>query len=158
MIEDFNQFKNKIRFRVCGILEFEGCILLINHSKKGKLWLPPGGAVAFEESAHEALIREFKEECGLEIEVEEFLFCGEYIENDLHALELFFSVRKTGGELKLGTDPEINADEQYLSEVSYLTYREIDNLSKNEKHGVFSIAKSSYQLRKLEGFYQFHHI
>ena len=157
MSRDFNQYRNKIRFRVCGILEIDERLLLINHAKSGNLWLPPGGAVIFEECAEAALIREFKEECGLEIEIIDYLFAGEFISNKLHALELFFSVNKIGGELKLGIDPEINPDEQYLSEVSYLTYGQIDKLNKTEKHGVFSLSKSSNQIKKLKGFYQFHH-
>jgi len=64
--------------RVAGILIEDDRILLIEHTKNNrKYWLVPGGGVDWGESAAEALIREFKEETSLDIEVEKFLFISE---------------------------------------------------------------------------------
>jgi len=47
---------------------FEDKVLLIHHKELNK-WLPIGGHIELDEDPEEALLREVKEECGLEIEV-----------------------------------------------------------------------------------------
>ncbi len=44
-------------------------VLLLKH-KKLKKWLPPGGHVDPNETPQEAAVREVKEECGIDIEIE----------------------------------------------------------------------------------------
>lgn len=46
----------------------DGKVLMIKHKKLGK-WLPIGGHVELDEDPEQALYREVKEECGLEIEL-----------------------------------------------------------------------------------------
>ena len=46
----------------------DGKVLLIKHRKLGK-WLPVGGYIELDEDPEQALFREVKEECGLEIEL-----------------------------------------------------------------------------------------
>lgn len=43
-------------------------VLLIKHKELG-LWLPIGGHIELNEDPEEAILREVKEECGLEIEI-----------------------------------------------------------------------------------------
>jgi len=60
---------NKLIDFVIGVyIVNEGKVLLIFH-KKLKKWLPVGGHIELNEDPDEALFREVKEECGLEIEV-----------------------------------------------------------------------------------------
>ena len=74
--------KIRPRVRVAGILIENERILLIEHSKNDKkYWLVPGGGVDWGESTAESLIREYKEETNLDIEVESFLFLSETIWN-----------------------------------------------------------------------------
>jgi len=47
---------------------YKGKVFLIHHRKLNK-WLPVGGHIELNEDSDEALFREVKEECGLEIEV-----------------------------------------------------------------------------------------
>ena len=94
-------FGNKTRIRVCGILIENDEILLVKHKglgEKGYLWSPPGGEPRFSEDLESALKREFFEETGLLVEVESFLFLFEFIDVPLHAVELFFLVKKKGFE------------------------------------------------------------
>lgn len=58
----------KIDFVVTAWIVFEQKVLMIFH-KKAQLWLPIGGHVELDEDPEEALYREVKEECGLEIEL-----------------------------------------------------------------------------------------
>jgi 8-oxo-dGTP pyrophosphatase MutT (NUDIX family) len=50
------------------IINEEGKVLLLKHKKLG-VWLYPGGHVEKEETPDQALVREVKEETGLEIEI-----------------------------------------------------------------------------------------
>jgi len=57
-----------IDFVVNIFIVYEDKVLLVYH-KKLKKWLPIGGHIELDEDPEEALFREVKEECGLEIEV-----------------------------------------------------------------------------------------
>src|SRR5690554_1085641 len=61
---------NRFNIRVYGILQHEGKVLLV-HEKIGDLHYTkfPGGGLEFGESTKACLIREFREESGLDIEV-----------------------------------------------------------------------------------------
>ncbi|MBN1386724.1 NUDIX domain-containing protein [Candidatus Woesearchaeota archaeon] len=53
---------------VCGHLIHDNKLLLIHH-KKLDMWLPPGGHIDKDETPDDTLIREFKEEVNLDIEI-----------------------------------------------------------------------------------------
>jgi len=96
--------KIRPRVRVAGILIEDGRILLIEHTKNDKkYWLVPGGGIDWGESASEALIREFKEETSLDIEVEKFLFISETIAPDKqkHVINLYFKINLYNKSLTL---------------------------------------------------------
>lgn len=57
-----------IDFVVDIFIVYENKVLLIYHKQLDK-WLPIGGHIELNEDPEEALFREVKEECGLEIEV-----------------------------------------------------------------------------------------
>jgi hypothetical protein len=54
----------------------------------------------------------------------------------LHALELFFWVEQVGGELELGKDPELPANSQLLTHVSWKTWEEIEQIAEPNKHPI----------------------
>ncbi len=83
------------------------------------VWMPPGGGLEFGETLEDCLKREFREETGAEIEVGEFLFLNELIDDPYHAVELFYRVRQTGGEIRLGSDPEHSNHSQVLKAVEW---------------------------------------
>ena len=85
------------RIRVAGILIENNKILLIQHHKNNKkYWLIPGGGNDWGETTKQALVREYKEETNLDIEVDEFLFFSETISPDKerHVVNLFFKVHR----------------------------------------------------------------
>jgi ADP-ribose pyrophosphatase YjhB (NUDIX family) len=86
------------------------------------------------EMAEEALQREFLEETGLEISVGKLLLMNEFVKLPLHGIELFFAVRRVGGELTLGHDPEMNLSQQLIQKVEWLSLDEIKSLNLSEKH------------------------
>jgi 8-oxo-dGTP diphosphatase len=153
--EIISTFGNKLRVRTCGILIDNEKILLIKHHALGDrefLLCPPGGGVHFEESLHDSLIREFKEETGLEVEVKELLFVNEYIETPLHAIELFFEVKKTGGNLCLGTDPELGA-QQIITEIDWFSIEELHQIIDHHKHSCLHKIKNFEELKNKDSLY-----
>jgi ADP-ribose pyrophosphatase YjhB (NUDIX family) len=96
-----------IRIRAAGILVKDGRILLVRHEKSGKsYWLLPGGGVDFGETVEQALVREFKEEVGLDISVGKLALVQDSIPPDRHrqVLNLYFLV--TAIDHKLTVTPD----------------------------------------------------
>lgn len=72
------------------------------------LWEFPGGGINIDETLAEGLIREFKEESGLEVRVgpfvtmlEDFFYSGD-IDQAWHSLRFIYRVQLTGGTLAPG--------------------------------------------------------
>ena len=57
-----------IDFIASAFIVYDNRVLLIHHKKIGR-WLSIGGHIELDENPEEALFREIKEECGLEVEI-----------------------------------------------------------------------------------------
>ena len=149
-------YGNQLRVRACGICVQDERMLLINHSDitENDFWSPPGGGISFGEPATDCLIREFKEETGLNIQVGEFLFACEFIKAPLHAIEFFFSVTIKSGTLKTGTDPEMNPGKQIIREAKFLSWWEIQNMKPQSIHGAFSLVDNPAKITGLRGYFK----
>ena len=101
------------------------------------LWSPPGGGLAYGEKVKDCLVREFREETGLEIKTGRFLFLQEFLQEPLHALELFFEVEVIGGTLKTGSDPELAPDKQIIQTVAFKTLSELQKDTTSQLHNIF---------------------
>ncbi len=158
--KDIGMFSGKVRVRVCGLLDNGDRILMIKHNSigpEGHLWLPPGGGVDFRESAEQTLKREFLEETGLNIEVNEFLFVYELINERHHAIELFYRVTWLDGRLTLGKDPELDTESQIIEEVAFLSHEEIGKMDTALLHGIFTEVNTPEKLFELRGLFSFKH-
>ena len=150
------KFGNKLRVRVCGLCIENDKILLVNHhslNDGGDFWGPPGGGMEYGQSAEENLKREFLEETGLHIEIEKFLFVHEYLSPPLHAIELIFKVRKIGGNLYTGFDPEMGRKQQIIGNVKFMELRNIRKLNKDALHQMFSNVNDIQEIENLEGYF-----
>lgn len=126
--------------RVCGLLEREGKLLLARHQgigSKGHLWLPPGGGLEFGESIADCLVREFMEECCLQVQVGSFYRIHEVVSLPLHAVELFYRVSIPSGEPVLGADPEKGEDvPAVLAEIRWFSKEGVLSLPEGTVHSV----------------------
>ncbi|MGM0945320.1 MAG: NUDIX domain-containing protein [Bacteroidota bacterium] len=151
------KFGNRLRTRVNGVLIEDEKILMINHqmSDQQDFWSVPGGGMKYGSSAHANLQREYLEETGLEVEVGDFLFVHEFLEPPLHAVELFFEVKLKGGSLHLGTDPELEKENQILKELTWMSLEELRSLPNASVHQIFWTIKSFQDLGLWKGYFNF---
>jgi 8-oxo-dGTP diphosphatase len=145
-------YGNKVRVRACGLCWHDNQLLMINHRSitNNDFWAPPGGGVDFGKSLSDTLKKEFWEEANLHITPGKFVFGCEFIQHPIHAIELFYDVAIQSGTLKTGYDPEI----QIIEEARFLTEKEIWQIPKNERHGIFGIAETLHDLQNLSGFFR----
>lgn len=154
--EIIHSFGNRLRIRVCGICLEGNKILLVKHHSLGKggtLWAPPGGGMHFGETAETALKREFIEETGLSVSIEKFLCVNEYLAAPLHAVELFFIVKKTGGTLQRGVDPELHKDLQIITEVEWMSFDQLKQLPPEALHSILHDVTDPQELLKRTGYF-----
>lgn len=152
------KFGNRLRVRVSGILVEDKRILLVRHrsiGSQGILWAPPGGGMKFAFSARENLAREFREETGLEISISRFLFVHEFLRPPLHAIELFFEVKRTGGFLSMGRDPEMPAEEQIIEAVEFVDLKDLSGMEKMQIHQILWDCNSYEDLTGKRGYIKF---
>ncbi|MEM9858904.1 MAG: NUDIX hydrolase [Bacteroidota bacterium] len=150
-------YSHKLRVRVCGILLEKKRLLVIHHlgiGKQNSLWSPPGGGLEFGETTEECLQREFREETGLEIAVHDLLFVHEYQNDQLHAVELFFKVEKVGGTLVKGTDPEMDSDNQMISDLKFVTISELQVIHPEKRHNMLRDLTEMEDLLNISGYFK----
>lgn len=143
-------YGNKVRLRICGLCWQDGNLLMVNHQglTRGDFWAPPGGGLTFAESVGECLQREFEEETGLKITPGPFRFACEFIQEPLHAVELFFEVNITGGVLQKGDDPE----HSIIRDVRFMSPDDLAKIPADCLHGIFRSITSPKDLKTLTGF------
>ena len=101
--------------RVRAIIRKENAILLIHRIKKGReYWVFPGGGVEKDDGNMEvALIRECKEELGVEVRIGD-LFTSTILEEiDKEQREFFYFCEVTGGKIGTGSGPEFQKSTGY---------------------------------------------
>lgn len=135
-------YAGQVRVRVGGLLVREGALLLAAH--RGLLpggavfWSPPGGGWVFGEGLKQALRREFQEETNLAVRVGRQLHLHELRTGQLQALEIFFEVLEDdpSAPARLGHDPEHPTNAQLLTQLAWLTPRQLLALPLPQVHPV----------------------
>jgi len=85
-----------MRIRVTGVVIEDGRILLLNQdTDSGRSWSLPGGKLDEGETLARALVREMKEETGLDIEPGRLLYVCDHL--PAQVVHMTFEARRTGG-------------------------------------------------------------
>lgn len=99
--------------------------MLVRHKKGNqRYWVLPGGRLEYGETFEECAVRELKEETGLDVEFERFLFLSEAIAPDRsrHIVNIFIKAKVVGGTMKLG-------DEPVLAGVDFMPLEDLEKLT-----------------------------
>jgi len=128
----------RYRFRVRAaaiILNKNNEVLLVLHKSPytgEEWWTLPGGGLVDEESAIDAVIREVREECGINCRPGRLAYVREFVigpNKCVHHVELYFTAEADSYDIITGIDPEI--EQQYIVECRFMSREEIENTSIN---------------------------
>lgn len=99
--------------------------LLVEHSLRHEedYYYLPGGGVWFHEKIDDCLVREVKEETGLDVKAGRLLWVRDFVEGfpDLHGIEIFFLATITGGKFRPVHDTG-------LAEFSFMKVEELERI------------------------------
>ena len=131
----------------------DGDILLINSPRRG--WEYPGGMVEPGETFQEALIREIREEAGVEVEITSFIGLCKNIEKDV--VNIDFSCSYLRGELATSNESsEVMwvKKEDALDMVTFpLTRKRLQNmLSESDKVNCFCFKREPFEIVAEDNF------
>ena len=130
-----------------------GEILLINSPRRG--WEYPGGMVEPGETFQDALIREIKEEAGVDVEITGFIGLCKNVEKDV--VNIDFSCRYLQGELTTSnesSDVMWVKKEDALDMVSFpLTRKRLQNmLSESDNVNCFCFRREPFEIIAEDNF------
>jgi len=104
-------------------------LMVRQHHEDKNIWMVPGGAIEDGENSVEAAVREAKEETGLDIKIRGVAWHVEEVSPERGQRFVNYMIGDiVGGELGLGTDPELAEDAQVLREIRFLSRDEIGKL------------------------------
>ena len=109
----------KPNVRITTIVFFEGKLVIVKHENKkfGDYYLLPGGGWEHEESIEECVIREVKEETGLDVKIDYLAYYKSVYTDDDDTLDLIFKCSLVSGKLEnLDPDGKVKSIELISSE------------------------------------------
>lgn len=119
------------KVRATGILIEKGSLLLVKQKlSNNKNWSLPGGRVEPGETLEQALIREMKEETGLDVEPIRMLYVCDVAASDNTVLHITFLTKRIGGEITLPTN---EFDENPIHDVQFIPIDELTEYGISEK-------------------------
>ncbi len=92
------------------LIEDQKILLVKQDVTETRHWSLPGGKLEFGETIERCLIREIKEETGLDIAVKELLYVTDRFYRNTHIVHMLFLVEKIGGELRSGKEFQLETE------------------------------------------------
>lgn len=116
----------KANVRVSGIVFKEGKVVLVKHENKynGVYYLLPGGGLERDETIEECVVREVKEEIGLNVKIKSLAYYEDVVSDDDHTLHLIFRCEIISGKIE-NLDPDkkvkdiIFVDEEEFRKINF---------------------------------------
>lgn len=117
--------------RITGILIENNEILLVQQKLSDKRnWSLPGGRLERGETLAQGLIREMKEETGLDVEIVRMLYLCDVAASSNTILHITFLIKRIGGEIEL---PSNEFDENPIHDVKFVPISELVQYGFSEK-------------------------
>lgn len=136
------------RVRVAGILIEDDKILLTEQDvTKNRHWSLPGGGLEYGETIEQCIIREMKEETGLDVVIEGLLYVCDHFQDGAHIVHVTVSLTRKGGILGTGNGAEFARGK--IKSVRMVPLDRLCNLGFSPKF--YELAKSGFPNR---GSYQ----
>jgi len=125
--------------RPTGILIEDGKILIVKQEvSEQRHWSLPGGVLEFGETIEQCLVREMKEETGLDVKVKDLLYiCDRFRHLNSHVIHITFLIERVGQ--KLSSNSFFHIDEEINREVKMVP---VDELTK------YGFSQTFYKLVK----------
>lgn len=125
--------------RVTGVVIEDGRILLLNQdTDTGRSWSLPGGKVEEGETLSSALVREMREETGLNVEPGRLLYvCDHLPGNGTHVVHLTFEASRVGG---IVGEVTAGADTRPIRSVELVKLTDLPSLGFSERFGELAMA------------------
>lgn len=114
------------RVRVAALMVLDGRVVLVRHRAGASSYhLLPGGGVNYRETLEAAVLREVREETGLEATLGPLLFASDTIDpsGSRHVINLTFAANITGGQI---TDTPEDARVEAVDLVSPASLSDLD--------------------------------
>ena len=119
------------QIRVTGILIENDEILLVQQKVSDKRnWSLPGGQLERGETLQQGLIREMKEETGLDVELVQMLYVCDVAASANTVLHITFLLKRIGGEITLPTN---EFDENPIHDVKFVPVSELEAYGFSER-------------------------
>jgi ADP-ribose pyrophosphatase YjhB (NUDIX family) len=109
--------ENVMQVRVTGILIESEKVLLVKQKVANRDWSLPGGRVENGETLEEAMIREMKEETGLDVKVKNLLYVCDKPDALPSLLHITFLLERIEGEITLPSNEFDHNPSQYVQMV-----------------------------------------
>lgn len=121
-----------MRVRVAGILVEDDSILLLeqHHDDIDRPWVLPGGTVEEHETLEQAMIREMKEETGLDIVVEHLLYVSDHFSKNDHVVHISLRLRRVGGSF---SERDKTIDTEEITKLEFVPINSITEKGFSEK-------------------------
>ncbi len=118
--------------RATGICIKDDAVLLVDQSFKDmpRFWSLPGGKVEEGEELHEAIIREIKEETGIDVVVERLLYVTQRFIEQKHIVQVIFEVKYLKGVP--GKNLKLTNSEQ-VHKVEFIKYKVLESYGISKK-------------------------
>jgi ADP-ribose pyrophosphatase YjhB (NUDIX family) len=128
-----------VHVRVTGVVIEDGRILLLNQdTDTGRSWSLPGGKVEEGETLSSALVREMREETGLNVEPGRLLYvCDHLPGNGTHVVHLTFEASRVGG---IVGEVTAGADTRPIRSVELVKLTDLPSLGFSERFGELAMA------------------
>lgn len=123
--------KYDFNIRVTGILIEENKILLVKQKVSEKRnWSLPGGKLEQCETVEQGIIREMKEETGLDVEIVRLLYLCDVSASDTTLLHITFLLKRVSGDIALPTN---EFESNHIYDVKFVPISDLSEYGFNER-------------------------